>query len=75
MTLLIIGGRGCISFTRSALPDFEVLALFPCFDTKSNAEAMMDEVVLMLNVLCASPPVPTMSHYELISTLSYGVFV
>jgi hypothetical protein len=37
--------------TRSALPDLEVLALFPCLETKSSAEAMMDEVVLMLKVL------------------------
>jgi hypothetical protein len=50
--------------TRSALPDFEVLALLPCFETMSRAEARMDEVVLMLKVSWPSPPVPTMSHYD-----------
>jgi hypothetical protein len=61
-TALRTGGRGCIWLTRSALPDFDVLALFPCLEMKSSDEAMMEAVVLMLNVLWESPPVPTMSH-------------
>lgn len=48
--------------TKSALPDFEVLALLPCLETMSNAEAKMEEVVLMLKVSWPSPPVPTISH-------------
>jgi hypothetical protein len=46
----------------SALPDFDVLALLPCLETKSSEEARIDEVVLTLKVSWESPPVPTMSH-------------
>lgn len=62
-TALMMGGRGFMLLIKSALPDLEVLALFPCLDTRSSAEAMMDAVVLMLKVLCESPPVPTISHW------------
>lgn len=50
-TALMTGGRGFMLFTRSALPDLDVLARFPCLDTSSSAEAMMEAVVLMLKVL------------------------
>lgn len=63
-TALRMGGRGRIWLTRSALPDLEVLALLPCLEIKSNDEAMIEAVVLMLKVLCESPPVPTMSHFQ-----------
>ena len=51
LTALMTGARGFMLFTRSALPDLEVLARLPCFDTMRSAEAMMDAVVLMLKVL------------------------
>jgi hypothetical protein len=47
----------------SAEPEKEVCARLPCFAVMSNGEAIMEEVVEMLNVECESPPVPTMSHY------------
>jgi len=57
-----LGGMLC---SRSADPDFDVEALLPCFAIISSDDATIDAVVLMLNVLCESPPVPTMSHYDL----------
>lgn len=48
--------------SRSAEPDVDVEARLPCLAMSSSEEAIMDEVVLMLNVLWESPPVPTMSH-------------
>ena len=62
LTALMMGARGCMQLTMSALPDLDVLALLPCLETKSSADARMDDVVLMLKVLWASPPVPTISH-------------
>jgi hypothetical protein len=49
---------------RSAEPDFDVEARLPCFAIMSREEATMEAVVLMLNVLWESPPVPTTSHYK-----------
>jgi hypothetical protein len=54
---------GAMFCKRSAEPDFDVEARFPCFAIKRNVDAIMEAVVLMLNVLCESPPVPTRSHY------------
>jgi hypothetical protein len=48
--------------SRSAEPDLDVEARLPCLATRSSEDAMMDDVVEILNVLCESPPVPTMSH-------------
>ena len=48
--------------SRSAEPDFEVEARFPCLEISSNEDPMIEDVVEMLKVLCESPPVPTMSH-------------
>lgn len=58
-----MGGRGFMQLITSALPDLDVLALLPCFETMSSADAMIEDVVLMLKVLYESPPVPTMSHF------------
>jgi len=52
-----------MQLSRSAEPDLEVDALLPCLAIRRRLEARMDEVVLMLKVLCESPPVPTMSTY------------
>ena len=61
---VITGGLGGVQDSKSADPERDVEALFPCFATMSKEDARMDEVVLMLNVLCESPPVPTISHYR-----------
>lgn len=63
-TLDILGARGCMQLRRSAEPDLEVEALLPCLAMRSRLEARIDEVVLMLKVLCESPPVPTMSTWD-----------
>jgi hypothetical protein len=47
--------------SRSAAPDLEVEARLPCLAIRRRLEARIEEVVLMLNVLWESPPVPTMS--------------
>ena len=47
---------------RSAEPDLEVEALFPCLEMRRREEARIEEVVEMLKVWWESPPVPTMSH-------------
>ncbi len=44
------GGLGLVELRRSAEPDFEVEALFPCFASKRSDEAIIDDVVEMLNV-------------------------
>lgn len=62
VTALRLGGVGRTEVRRSADPDFDEEARFPCFERRSREEASIDEVVEMLNVLWESPPVPTMSH-------------
>ncbi len=57
----IWGGCGCMLASRSAEPDLEVEARLPCLAMRRRLEAMIEAVVLMLKVLCESPPVPTMS--------------
>jgi hypothetical protein len=57
------GGVGSMHASKSADPERDVEALLPCLAIIRRDEARMEEVVLMLNVLCESPPVPTMSHY------------
>jgi hypothetical protein len=52
---------------RSADPDLDVEALLPCLLTIRREDARIEDVVDMLKVLCESPPVPTMSHFPLIS--------
>lgn len=59
---VMTGGFGGAHDSRSAEPERDVDALFPCFAIMRSEEARMEEVVLMLKVLCESPPVPTMSH-------------
>jgi len=59
---LICGGVEGMQERRSADPDREVDALFPCLAIMRRDEARIEAVVEMLNVLCESPPVPTMSH-------------
>jgi hypothetical protein len=44
------GAIGFVLWSKSAEPDFEVEALFPCFAINSSDEAITDEVVLMLKV-------------------------
>ena len=56
------GGRGAMFARRSAEPDLDVAERLPCLERRSREEAIMEEVVEMLNVLWESPPVPTMSH-------------
>lgn len=56
------GALGGAQDKRSAEPERDVDALFPCFATMRSALARMDEVVDMLKVLWESPPVPTISH-------------
>jgi len=56
------GGKGLVELRRSADPDLEVEALFPCLLRSSSEDAKIEEVVEMLNVDQESPPVPTMSH-------------
>jgi hypothetical protein len=58
------GGIGRMHASKSADPERDVEALLPCLAIMRREEARMEEVVLMLNVLCESPPVPTMSHYR-----------
>lgn len=59
---VMTGGFGGAQERRSAEPDRDVEALLPCLAIMRREEANMEEVVLMLKVLCESPPVPTMSH-------------
>ena len=61
---VMTGAFGGTQDSRSAEPDRDVEALFPCFAIMRRALARIDDVVLMLNVLWESPPVPTMSHYD-----------
>jgi len=61
-TAAITGGFGGMQESRSAEPERDVDALFPCLAIMRRALARMDDVVLILKVLCESPPVPTMSH-------------
>ena len=61
-TAVMTGGFGGAQERRSAEPDRDVEALLPCFAIMRRALAKMEDVVLMLNVLWESPPVPTMSH-------------
>lgn len=60
----IWGAFGCVHASKSAEPDRDVLARFPCFPIRSRELARIDEVVEMLKVLWESPPVPTISHCE-----------
>jgi hypothetical protein len=50
---------------RSAEPDLEVEARLPCLAMRRRLEARIEAVVLMLKVLCESPPVPTMSTWTM----------
>jgi hypothetical protein len=59
-----LGCVGKVEVRRSAEPDLDVEARFPCLLRISRDEARMEDVVEMLNVWCESPPVPTISHYQ-----------
>ena len=63
-----LGGMFC---RRSAEPDLEVEALLPCLAMRSSEDATIEAVVLMLKVLCESPPVPTTSHYTIAKEVSH----
>ena len=63
------GAVGKVEFKRSAEPDLDVEALFPCLLNMRRDEARMEEVVDILKVWCESPPVPTISHLK--NQLSY----
>jgi len=63
-------GCGDMDSRRSADPDFDVDARFPCLARVSSDDAMIDDVVDMLNVWCESPPVPTMSTCRLWKKIS-----
>jgi hypothetical protein len=56
------GGLGGAHERRSAEPERDVEALLPCLAIIRREEAKIEDVVLMLKVLCESPPVPTISH-------------
>jgi hypothetical protein len=56
------GGVGNVELRRSAEPDFDVEARFPCLLSSSRDDAKMEDVVEILKVECESPPVPTISH-------------
>lgn len=58
------GAVGEVLWRRSAEPDLEVDARFPCLPSMRRDDARMEEVVEMLKVWCESPPVPTMSHFR-----------
>jgi hypothetical protein len=60
------GAVGRVEARRSADPDLEVDALFPCLLKMRSEEPRMEEVVEILNVWCESPPVPTISHFNLL---------
>jgi hypothetical protein len=45
-----LGAVGTVAFSKSAEPDFDVEALFPCLLRRSREEAKIDEVVEILNV-------------------------
>jgi hypothetical protein len=64
---VITGALGGVHESRSADPERDVDALLPCFAIIRSDEASIEEVVLMLKVLCESPPVPTMSHCMVVS--------
>jgi hypothetical protein len=56
------GAVGRVDVRRSAEPDLDVDARFPCLLSRRSDEARMEDVVEMLNVWWESPPVPTISH-------------
>ena len=62
LTAWRFGGDGPALARRSAEPAEDVEARLPCLLMSSNAEQIRDAVVETLNVLCESPPVPTISH-------------
>jgi hypothetical protein len=51
VTELIFGGVGGAHERRSADPERDVLARFPCLAMSRSEEAKIEEVVLMLKVL------------------------
>jgi hypothetical protein len=59
-----LGAVGWVALRRSAEPDLDVEALLPCLLRSRRDDARIDEVVEILKVLCESPPVPTISHYD-----------
>ena len=69
LTFVRIGRVGTVDWSKSAEPDLEVLALFPCLEIRRREEARMEEVVLMLKVWWESPPVPTISHWGVLVKL------
>jgi hypothetical protein len=59
---VMTGGFGGAQESKSAEPERDVEALLPCLAIIRREEARIEDVVLILKVLCESPPVPTMSH-------------
>jgi hypothetical protein len=51
VTAAICGALGCTQARRSAEPERDVLARFPCFPIIKREAASSDEVVEMLKVL------------------------
>ena len=45
-----LGGVGSVELSKSAEPDLEVDARFPCLLNRSNDDARIDDVVDMLKV-------------------------
>lgn len=45
-----LGAVGSVQLSKSAEPDFEVEARFPCLLRRSSDDARIDEVVEILNV-------------------------
>lgn len=50
VTAFRLGALGLVELSRSADPDFDVEARFPCLLSKSNEDARMDDVVEILKV-------------------------
>jgi hypothetical protein len=50
VTAIRLGAVGKVALSRSAEPDFEVEARFPCLLKRRREEAKMDDVVEMLKV-------------------------
>ena len=63
VTAIIFGAVGETASRRSADPDLDVDARFPCLLKRRSDDARIDEVVRMLKVWWASPPIPTISHF------------
>jgi hypothetical protein len=68
-------GGGDMALRTSEEPDLEVEALLPCFAIKTRDDAIMEDVVDTLKVEWPSPPVPTISHYTIVSNTNSNTII